>query len=143
MKKFEYKQIIYKKELFIYQLEELGKEGWELICIECDIAYFKRDAYRFAIPKNPNIQEMLDSPIDLQMLPTRAKGAIGYIGAKTFRDLINYGRSNILGIRNVGNKSRNDIDGLMEQVGLEQYWYGRSKLQNKMTQNDPKIINQK
>jgi len=123
MKKFEYTTCQAVRSL----LDNMGKDGWELVAVANGIYYFKRELIEASDPEK-ELHEKLDSPIDIHDLPTRVVFALDYTGVKTYRELINYGRINMLSFRNLGRKSLNKIDELFEEIGLEKYWYGNVKL---------------
>ena len=123
MKKFEYE--IHKAESV--QLGNMGKDGWELVSVDNGMCYFKRELIESS-DHEKELDEKLDSPIDIHNLPARVVFALDYTGVKTYRELINYGRINMLSFRNLGRKSLNKIDELFEDIGLDRYWYGNVKL---------------
>lgn len=43
MKKYEYKHKTFSKENLTKKLNQLGREGWELILIKDETYYFKRE----------------------------------------------------------------------------------------------------
>lgn len=134
MKKFEYE--IHQAASVL--LGNMGKDGWELVSVDNGVCYFKRELIEATNPEK-ELQEKLDSPIDLRTLPARAVFAIDYIGVNTYRELINYGRINLLKFRNVGRGSIYKIDCLFEEIGLERYWRSPIQPPNKMTQEEKQI----
>jgi DNA-directed RNA polymerase alpha subunit len=123
MKRFEYE--IHQATSVLFG--NMGKDGWELVSVDNGVCYFKRELTEASAPEK-ELHEKLDSPIDIHDLPTRVVFALDYTGVKTYRELINYGRINMLSFRNLGRKSLNKIDELFEEIGLEKYWYGNVKL---------------
>lgn len=119
MKKFVYIKLLCEDYMTEQELDNFGIEGWELVTIYKNYAYFKRE-------KKEASEEKLDEPININSMPMRVVYAISTIGAKTYRDLANHGRLNLLKERNFGKKSLDYIDALFKEAGLEMYWHKKN-----------------
>ena len=115
MKQFEY--LVKESYPEEFELNELGAQGWELIHITESRYIYKRE-------KQQGFDDSeLDRPIDFSQLTFRPTYYIrNMIQAKTYRDLCNVGRVDMMKYRNIGKKSRTEIDELMEREGLTKYW---------------------
>ena len=70
-----------------------------------------------------NIDRLMDAELNLSRLSTRAANLIwDKAECRTYRDLINFKRSELAKFRNVGDVTLCEIDTLMENAGLLSYW---------------------
>jgi DNA-directed RNA polymerase alpha subunit len=125
MKQFEYlnNYIGSSVEAIEASLNQQGKEGWELVQICGCYGIFKREMQEPIPQEVKEYNEKLDQPIPVNKLYFRAAEALRIMEAYTFRDLFSHRRSEFMRLRNFGKKSLSEIDNLVEEAGLEMYWY--------------------
>ena len=123
MKQYEYNTISNPTALNEHVLNVFGNEGWELVSFtqpsgEGSYEYvFKREK---GSEEQRNKEKALDKPVDMCILPFRARLVLDNLNVHTYRDLVKYSRQELLRMRNFGEISLKHIDALLQENGL---WY--------------------
>lgn len=77
----------------------------------------------------PNIEQVLDQPVNRLFLCIRAQNVLIRTRCNTYRDLLKFGREQLLKMRNVGRTTICEFDAEMDRVGLWNQWKYNTPIQ--------------